>query len=438
MENDLLALVEQDGFRTVQKSTSRGGQYNGPCPWCGGTDRFRVQPSYGNYGFFACNQCKRSGSAVDYLMLMRGLSKWEALLTVGWKPSGEESQRFAIPAYAYQARPQWDEPPERWQEAAAAFYRACQRVLWSPRGKHALAYLRGRGLNDATIQKAMLGYHPTEASGLAREWGKLVRLPQGIVIPWFFKGAVWRLTIRDERVAAGAGRYRQITGGSNGLYLADSLTLKRPAAVLVEGEFDALSLVQEYGDLVSVVATGTTQGGHTPHWLSRLSTQPLVLVAFDAEDKGDAAAIWWIERVAQAQRLRPLWKDANQMLQDGADLRAWIASALPAEHEHKKNQVTPTIASRATTEPETFTPCVAPEPYRRFLESMKHLKLPHSIPLRVITPRGKGNLWQVLGTRIGVVLDSDPKRVTFFEHPAEREAIQPLEEILSEVPDYLR
>ena len=54
MESDLLALVEQDGFRAAQKSTSRGGQYNGPCPWCGGTDRFRVQPFYGNYGFLAC------------------------------------------------------------------------------------------------------------------------------------------------------------------------------------------------------------------------------------------------------------------------------------------------------------------------------------------------------------------------------------------------
>src|SRR5215831_14554442 len=105
MTYNLLAEIEQDS-RLRRTSSSRGGQYNGPCPWCGGTDRFRVQPSYGNYGFFACNQCKRSGSAVDYLMLMRGLSKWEALVTVGWKPSGAESHRLTIPTYAHQARPQ--------------------------------------------------------------------------------------------------------------------------------------------------------------------------------------------------------------------------------------------------------------------------------------------------------------------------------------------
>src|SRR5205823_5482648 len=49
MPADLLALVEHDGFQSVRKSTSRGGQYNGPCPWCQGTDRFRVQPHYGTY-----------------------------------------------------------------------------------------------------------------------------------------------------------------------------------------------------------------------------------------------------------------------------------------------------------------------------------------------------------------------------------------------------
>ena len=43
-------------------------------------------------------------------------------------------------------------------------------------------------------------------------------------------------------------------------------------------------------------------------------------MAFDAErDKGDADAEWWIQRLGNAQRLRPLWSDANQMLQDGVE-----------------------------------------------------------------------------------------------------------------------
>lgn len=328
MSYDLLAEVEQD-TRLKRTSSSRGGQYNGPCPWCGGIDRFRVQPHYSLYGFFACNQCGHSGTAIDYLMLQRGMSKYEALAKIGWTPRDGSPLQLVIPRHAQTNQPHWEEPPEQWQKAASAFYEACQQVLWSERGKDALDYLRGRGLSDETIRKAMLGYHPGAWRAPAKQWGWTTWLAQGIVIPWLLEGGIWRLTIRDERIAAGNRRYLQVPGGSNGLYLAQSLLLRRPAVVLVEGEFDALSIAQECGDLVAVIATGTTHGSHTPRWISLLARQVRVLVAFDAEeDKGDAAAQWWLDRLAHAERLRPLWKDANQMLQDGANLREWIAAAL--------------------------------------------------------------------------------------------------------------
>lgn len=328
---DLLALVEQDGFRALARSTSRGGQYNGPCPWCGGRDRFRVQPHHGSYGWFACNVCGRKGSAVDYLMLKRGLSKREALLMVGWQPADGAELRLSLPASALEARPAWDEPSECWQEAAWDFARACRDTLWSPAGRAALDYLRGRGFSDATIRAAMLGYHAREEYGPASVWGQSrpLKLWQGVVIPWTVirTRQLWRLTIRDERVSEGVGRYRQVAGGSNGLYLSDTLSLHRPCTVLTEGEFDALAVAQVCGREVAVVASGTTQGGHTPRWLSLLSRQERVLVAFDGEEKGDLAANWWLSRLPNAQRLRPWSKDANVMLSAGLDLAAWIASA---------------------------------------------------------------------------------------------------------------
>jgi hypothetical protein len=214
-------------------------------------------------------------NAITYLMEMRGFTKQEALLAVGWKPKDGSEPHFITPASAQDARPQWDEPPERWQYAARDFYRACQETLWSDAGRAALDYLRGRGLTDGTIRFAMPGYHPQEECGPGHIWGrpKPVMLWQGIVIPWLYQGNVWRITIRDERVESGNGRYRQVSGGSNGLYLADSLALKRPAVVVAEGEFDALSVAQECGKRVAVVATGTTQGGHTPRWIGLLERQ---------------------------------------------------------------------------------------------------------------------------------------------------------------------
>ncbi len=322
----LLALVEQDGFQTVRRSTSRGGQYNGPCPWCGGEDRFRVQPHHGSYGWFACSQCGRRGSAIDYLIQKRGLPKQQALTVVGWKPKDAGESPSLTPAYALDERPRWNEPPVLWQRAARDFYHACQETLWSKAGHAALDYLRGRGFSDSTIERARLGYHAQECYGAAQVWGtdKPIKLWQGIVIPWIIEGKLWRLTIRNERVSSGIGRYRQISGGSNGLYLAGLLQQKRPVVIVTEGEFDALSIMQACGKEVAAVATGTTQGGHTPRWVSLLARQEQVLLAFDNEEKGESAARWWLQRLSNARRLRPLWKDTNQMLQDGADLRAWV------------------------------------------------------------------------------------------------------------------
>jgi len=370
MRYDLLAEIEQD-TRLKRTSSSRGGQYNGPCPWCGGLDRFRVQPHYGAYGFFACNQCRRSGTAIDYLMLRRGFSKQHALATVGWKPKDGRILSETIPHYAQQSRPGWEEPPEQWQRAATAFYQACQRALWSERGKPALDYLRWRGLSDETICKAALGYHPGQWRAPASQWGRTTWLAQGIVIPWLIEGGIWRLTIRDTRVTEGNKRYLQVSGGSNGLYLAQSLLLNRPAVVLTEGEFDALSIVQECGDLVAVVATGTTKGSHTPRWISLLAQQKSVLVAFDAErDKGDADAQWWTRRLGNALRLRPLWNDANQMLQDGVNLREWIGAALEktaatmVTHTDESHQGQPEAQPIRLTQhvfPSTFLSCARPQ-----------------------------------------------------------------------------
>lgn len=372
--SSLLALVEQDGFKAVRKSTSRGGQLNGSCPFCKqGHDRFRVQPEHGPYGWYACSVCDRRGNAITYLMEMRGFTKQEALLAVGWKPKDGSEPHFTVPASALDERPQWDEPGERWQYAAHDFACACQKTLWSDAGRAALDYLRARGLKDGTIKFAMLGYHPHEAYGAAHTWGRsrAVKLWQGIVIPWFYQGALWRLTIRDERVISGDGRYKQVSGGSNGLYLADSLALKRPV-VVTEGEFDALSVAQECGRRVAVVATGTTQGGHTPRWIGLLERQQRALIAFDGEEKGDIAASWWLSRLSNAQRLRPLWKDANQMLQDGWDLGEWIVEggidAAPASAhlalptpvpEPEPAQVTPQ-EEPATPEHEQTTPPAPP------------------------------------------------------------------------------
>ena len=99
-------------------------------------------------------------------------------------------------------------------------------------------------------------------------------------------------------------------------------------AVVVEGEIDVLTLVQTVGDLAVAVATGSTSGARRTRWIARLALASLVLVAFDADDKGDKAAGYWLGVLPNAKRWRPSWGDVNAMAQGGADLRAWVLAAL--------------------------------------------------------------------------------------------------------------
>ena len=166
METDLLALVEQDGFRPTRRpSTSRGGQYNGPCPWCGGDDRFRVRPNYGTYGWFACTQCGRKGNAVDYLMLKRNYTKREALAAVGWKPKEERTEPNLphVPTTAYHEKPQWNAPPQQWQEGARDFARDTPIPYLSRRDALSVPFSRMiTGLSQVASQHHLIhrdGYH---------------------------------------------------------------------------------------------------------------------------------------------------------------------------------------------------------------------------------------------------------------------------------------
>jgi DNA primase len=53
---DLLALLNRD-TRLRRVASTNGGEWAGPCPWCGGTDRFRVWP-YAARPRYWCRQCR--------------------------------------------------------------------------------------------------------------------------------------------------------------------------------------------------------------------------------------------------------------------------------------------------------------------------------------------------------------------------------------------
>lgn len=326
---DLLTLAPD--LRRV--ATTKGGEYAGPCPLCGGRDRLRVWPAHpgGKGGQWWCRQCNKGGDLPALLVELGKLTPAEA----GKMRRGDGQALGSLGISTLAPRTPAPRNPDRlaapgpqWQAAAGAFVAKCAAELWAPSGAQALAWLQGRGLLDETIRAAGLGYNPQDQHQPRQGWGlgegKPVWLPRGVVIPWWISGELWRVNIRRPE---GDPKYFSAAGFTVALYNADALTPGKPA-ILVEGEIDALTLAQVAGDLAAPVATGSTGSGRRPRWIAALAACPLVLVAYDADGAGDKAAAWWLGVLANGRRWRPLWGDANAMAQAGADVRGWVAAAL--------------------------------------------------------------------------------------------------------------
>jgi DNA primase len=332
-----------DGLK--KKAGTRGGEWKGPCPWCGGTDRFWVHPHYGETGEYKCRQCGRGGDGIDYLREARGMTFPEACealsvehkLDDDYQPS-DNGSKPATPAPRRPRTTAAQPPSERWREQAASFVDWCTDRLWSEAGSGALQWLRSRGFRDAALRSAKIGYNPETRFEEPSAWDvdrEHHVLPDGILIPWIIEGDVWKLNMRLGRDTRNWYReqgdtppkYRAVTGSRNALYGANLVQPERPV-VLVEGELDALTVNQEAWDVASAVATGSTGGGRALRWKVRLQRASTVLVAFDNDAPGEEASAWWLDALPNARRWRPYWGDVNDLLTGGEDVAAWVRDGL--------------------------------------------------------------------------------------------------------------
>jgi len=364
---DLLSLIRGD-VRLKKVAATGGGEWAGPCPFCGGTekriaDRFRVWPAKGR---FWCRRCQRRGDAIDYVRERHSLGFGAALDRLGLEgrldreaseaagrsgAKNTEGEGASVGTGAVNAKTRgregailsaWEalplprheplEPPsDAWQGRAIDFCSECIDRLWSKEGARVRAWLiEKRGLNEQTIMDGSLGYNPGERRDAPELWGfgadhKPVWLPRGITIPWVAAGHVWRVNIRRPE---GDPKYAAAAGSATALYRSNTLA-PGWAAVLVEGELDALTIWQHAGGIISAVATGSTTAARRPRWLAPLAACDVVLVAFDSDEPGEEAAAYWLNILPKARRWRPYFgKDANGLATSGGDVAAWILDGL--------------------------------------------------------------------------------------------------------------
>lgn len=315
---DLLDLIGRD-TRLRKVASTRGGEWAGPCPRCGGRDRLHVQPIAGQWMCRACGGGQWR-DAIDYVRLRDEVTFTDACRALGEVsfPRSAGRRQHQLPAEA-DVR-----PTGQWRLRAEAYVAFCEAVLWSREGKRALEYLHRRGLADETIQLSRFGFQPADAWEQGANWGlaadRQVWLPRGITIPWLVTGELWQIKVRR----AGDPKYASIAGGHPFLYGADTLA-ERGAAMLVEGEFDAALVHQEAKDLVGAATLGSCSKSLTGEALRLMEKTALTLVAYDNDAEGQKGATRITARLSRSVLVSvPIGKDPTEFRAAGGRIRDWV------------------------------------------------------------------------------------------------------------------
>jgi hypothetical protein len=319
-----------------------------------------VWPEEGQSGRFWCRRCNWSGDGIELLRSRHGgrHSFPSACRALGCAHKLSGDGRVGPAPSAPKPKPPrlLRAPGEAWQKGAGAFVEEARGELWKGTAAAASArrYLGGRGFAEKTMRAAGLGFNPQARRPLRTDWGLppkeekpkggTVWLPRGIVIPWYREeGGLWKVQIRRspkdvedgpkyvQAAAVRSGEGEDPGWSSNALYGASALRAGAPA-MLVEGAFDTLAIMQEARTeegrpMVAAVACGSG-GGRRPRWIGKLATASQVLLAFDAGGAGEDAASYWQGVLPNATRHTPPTGDPAAMLEAGEDVRGWVGDGL--------------------------------------------------------------------------------------------------------------
>jgi DNA primase len=351
-----LSLSDLVGRKVALKRRS-GSEHAGLCPF-----HNEKSPSFtvnDKKGFFHCFGCGAHGDAVGFTMKTEGLSFPEAVEKL--------AREVGLPVP--RATPAERERAERAAsllqvvEMAATWF---QKQLRLPSGRQALDYLRGRGLEEQTIEDFRLGFALDARDGLLgalrREGIPTAKIVEaGLAIqpdderePYDrFRGRVmFPINDRRGRIIAFGGR---VMGAGEPKYLnspetplfhkgANLYCLDRARAaaahnqpvVVAEGYMDVIALHGAgFAGAVAPLGTALTEGQLSELW--RLADEPYL--CFDGDNAGRRAAARAAERalplLQPGKSLRflalPAGEDPDSLIRTrGADaMRRVLASARP-------------------------------------------------------------------------------------------------------------
>jgi DNA primase len=346
-QTNLQELAERD-TQLKRVAATQGGEWAGPCPFCGGKDRFRVQPNHPKGGRWMCRGCSDGWQDVISYVMRRDNCDFKAACAIlggGDLPHTSE-RRQAPPAPAYS-------PPELdWQESARLAVLICQENLWKPMGAQALDYLLSRGIAEPAMRKFSLGFSP----GARFE---RIFVPRGIVIPcivgdevWYLKvsylpgdlvkcgGSVCMQTVRARESCSHCGQVTKYGGVKHNrtaaIYNADDLAGVE-TALFSEGEFNVMIAWQDLGEKIGIASIGGTARNRLDlaTWGAYLINLQQIYCIYDSDKTGNEGFEGFQKMAPRAKRLQlPAGvKDLNDFYLAGGDLAGWFESVTDAGQE---------------------------------------------------------------------------------------------------------
>jgi len=335
----MLELTQQDGFIFDRQAGTNGGEHAGPCPFCGGEDRFRIWPEETETGRAWCRSCGWAGDGIQYLIDYHKMSFKDACNELSLDRPIKINQQPAAPK-AFQPRTV-SAPCSLWQQKAGAFLKYTQGCLFER--PEILKWLHeARGLNDETIKAAGLGYNPEVVWREREQWGlepeisqktnkpKKLWIPVGLVIPYQVNDIVTRLRIRRpdaDVVDSKDSRYIIVSGSAAGAMI---LKGNSKACVVVESELDGLLIAQDAGDLAQVIALGNAQSKPDTTAHEILTGAAQILCSLDSDQAGIKASwAFWNKTYPQVKRWPCVGgKDPGEMILTGISIRMWAEAGL--------------------------------------------------------------------------------------------------------------
>ena len=312
------------GYVESITTKSKGGEYI--CPFChSGEGRKKTGAlSITKDGTrWKCFVCGKGGDIFDMIGLYENIPEpLEQLKRTGElyginiddrNQTGRKAEDMNIRTPVYTQEYTHKEPEKK--DSLLPYFRECQSHLSET------DYHTRRGISEEVAKRYMLGYDPHFKRGTGgKEW-------QALIIPT----GEYSYTARNTAPNA-EDRYRK--NGTGFLNVKRLYTADKPIFI-VEGELDALSIIEVGGEAIGLGSTANING-FINNYLKNQKPAHALLLALDNEDKGQKAEDELASKLDELgityYRVKPYsgHKDANEALM--ADREAFKEEVDRAEH----------------------------------------------------------------------------------------------------------